>query len=67
MNPKKIKCRCGCGKFLIPNLEREKVPDAKSIFGFRYGKVIRINGYGYSNNGKFNSLRCGFRWATRNA
>jgi hypothetical protein len=63
----KIKCRCGCGKYLRPNLVREQMPDEKAVFGTREGKVLKIAGYGYGNNNKFDSLRCGFRWAVKNA
>lgn len=60
---RKIRCRCGCGRYLTPNFEREILHDRASVFGTRYGKVIRITGYGYMNNNIFQTLRCGFNWA----
>src|SRR5438094_276656 len=64
--PKKIKCLCGCGQYLRPNFIREQVKSDTSVFRVSDGKVIGISGYGYMNNNKFNTLRCGFRWAVRN-
>jgi hypothetical protein len=68
IKPIKILCRCGCGKYLRPNYERERIPNPHPLLKghFKDGKAIKIIGYGYMNNGFFNSLTCGFRWAIRN-
>lgn len=63
--PKRFKCKCGCGKFVRPNYIREVVPNEKIKGWTKDGKIIGIEGYGYLNNGIFNTLRCGFRWATQ--
>lgn len=66
ITPEKILCRCGCGKYLTPNLEREMVPSKITNMMLPKGTVTKINGYGYMNNGYFQTLRCGFRWALHN-
>lgn len=66
MKAKKHECMCGCGKILRPNYEREWIPNPKVPGHMMEGKIIKLLGYGYLNNGRFATLTCGFRWAVRN-
>lgn len=60
---KKIKCFCGCGNNLKPNYIRDRVKSANLHGWMVDGKIIGISGYGYLDNGFFNTLRCGFNYA----
>ncbi len=65
MKSQKIICKCGCGQLVKPNYIREQVPNKRLGMLIVDGKIIGIRGYGYNDNGMFNTLRCGFRWAVR--
>jgi len=64
---KKVKCLCGCGKYVKPNYIRSRKPNDKiKVEGWdKAGEIIGVAGYGYLDNGVFNTLRCGFEWAIR--
>lgn len=57
---------CGCGDLVKPNYIRKQLPHDKFTNWTKDGNIIGIEGYGYNNNGVFNTLRCGFRWAVNN-
>jgi len=65
MKVRRFKCLCGCGNNVKPNYIRERVPSTILKNWDKAGKITGVEGYGYLNNGYFNTLRCAFDWATR--
>lgn len=65
ITPEKRLCRCGCGKTLTPNYVRKVIQNPRCPRLSKDGDILRISGYGYSDNGHFQTLRCGFRYAVK--
>lgn len=63
ITPERKICLCGCGKIVTPNYRRRVIQNPRFPGLLKEGEILSIEGYGYNDNGYFDTLRCGFRWA----